>query len=427
MLIITPYLTFDENTKKIIDHNNNTEITLTFSEAAVLKALLSEPSVIVSKETLLSVGWPDRIVAPTSLTQCISTLRKKLEPYTELQLKTIARRGYQLHISEQSQVKLINLTDSKTIIDVLANVSKKVKIAGIFALIILLLIVWYVSDFHSVLKNNAHWVSDKSISLNIGGVPGEAKVIYRDGVERLHSSWWQKHIAPETNWIKNMPQFSAFALADGKHYSMSICQSDIYQDCDGSNIINIAAIDEKPAGLNIQAFLPLTKKLENRIRYNHISLPKSDDLNQEHAEYNYQGDVYFPVANQQLIRSDITFSLVYNSDDTGIFYFTSCTTDEDCQTTPIKYQMRGDFTVYHSTIDDLDADVFHVKVRQKNLSNPETISHSAVKFFKENRKNDAFDDELFFYRLYQNDKTAVWIIPRMGNIILWTKFQKLGL
>ena len=427
MLKITPYLALDEQTKQIIDYANDINITLTFSESAVFAALLAEPSVIVCKTRLLALGWPDRVVAPTSLTQCISTLRKKLEPYSELQLKTIARRGYQLHISEQSQIKMVSLSDTNAIKDVLVGVSKKTKLIGVFLGLAIGLIIWYVSDFHSVLKNSAHWVSDKTIALNIGGVPGEANLIYRSGVEKLHPSWWQKHIAPETNWVHGMKDFSAFALADGKHYSMSICNGVNYQDCNGENIINIAAIDEKPAGLDIQQFLPLTEKLENRIRYNRISLPSSERPDSSLMEYNYQADVYFPIAGELLVRSDITMSLIYETEDTGVFYFASCVTDQDCQTTPIKYQMRGDFTLYHSQIGDFYADVFHVKVKQKSLNYPENISDSAVRFFKENRRHDILDDELFFYRLYQNDKSAVWIIPRMGNLIMWANYQKIAL
>lgn len=427
MFKITPYLELDEQAKQLIDHANNQTIPLTFSESAVLAALLAESGVIVTKELLLELGWPDRIVAPTSLTQCISTLRKKLEPFTELQLKTIARRGYQLHIAQQSQIKMVSLSDANTIRDVLTGVSKKIKLTGIAVVILLLLVIWYISDFHSVLKNSAHWVSDKNIELNIGGVKGQAILIHQSGVDKLHPSWWQKHIAPETNKVKSMEDFSAFALADGKHYSMSLCAGNDYQSCTGDNIINIAAIDDKPAGLNMQEFIPLTEKLENRIRYNRISLPTANDLSQELIEYNYQADVYFPVAKQLLVRNDITMSLVYETPDSGEFYFASCITDEDCQTSPIKYQMRGDFTLYHSMVGDFKADVFHVKVKQKNLSHPETISDSAVRFFKESRKHDVLDNELFFYRLYQNEKTAIWIIPRMGNLIVWTKFQQLAL
>lgn len=59
----------DEQAKELVDHVHGTQIGLTFSETAVLVLLLSAPNAIFTKEELLQVGWPERVVAPTSLTQ----------------------------------------------------------------------------------------------------------------------------------------------------------------------------------------------------------------------------------------------------------------------------------------------------------------------------------------------------------------------
>ncbi|BDM62998.1 CadC family transcriptional regulator [Shewanella sp. NFH-SH190041] len=427
MLKVTPYLELDEQTKNLVDHLHGTMVALTFSEAAVLAALLQNPDAVMTKEALLEIGWPERVVAPTSLTQCISTLRKKLEPYSEVQLKTLARRGYQLHVSEQSNVKMVTLNDAESLRDIVTGVSTRTKIVGIVLLCLLAAVIWYISDYHNVLKHSAKWHGEKTIPLNVGGSRGEATLIYRDGMEKLHPSWWQKHIAPEGNHVAGMKDFSAFALADGSTYSMAICPGQSYQECSGSGLINIAAIKDEPAGLNMSEFIPLTEKMEQRIRYNRIKLPQASSGDSEMTEHNYHADVYFPVAGELLIRNDITMSLIYNKPDAGTFYFSSCVTDQDCQTTPIKYRLRGAFTQYQMKIGNFDADVFHVKVSQKTLTKPEEISPSAVHFFREIRKHDVLDDELYFYRLYQNEHTAVWIVPRMGNFIAWTKYQKLNL
>jgi len=424
---ITSYLFLDEQAKKLVDQVHGTSIDLTFSEAAILVLLLSSPNAILTKEALLQVGWPDRVVAPTSLTQCISTLRKKLEPYTEVQLKTVARRGYQLHIAEQSHVKMLAINDADAIRDALVGVSAWTKFAGIAFLGLILAIVWYMSDHHAVVKQVAKWHADKYISLNIGGTLGTAQTFYIGDEEHLHPSWWQKHLAPEGNHISSIKYFSAFAATDGKNYSMAICPELDAEACTGRGIINITAIDAKPAGLNMAEFIPLSQKMEQRIRYNRIVLPADDKGKGELLEHNYHADIYFPVAGELLVRNDLSMSLVYEGENRGNFYSTSCITDQDCLTTPIKYTIRGEFEQYQTEINDLKVDVFYVKVLQKELTKPDEVSHSAMQFYREIRKHDIRDEDLFYYRVYQNEHTAVWIIPQMGQVLAWTQYTQIKL
>ncbi|MCF1428441.1 MAG: winged helix-turn-helix domain-containing protein [Shewanella sp.] len=98
---VTSFLVLDEAENLLLDLRNQEQIALTFSEAAVLATLLGHHEQVLDKDTLLAAGWPDRVVAPTSLTQCISTLRKKLSVYPEIKLHTLARVGYQLQIEEE--------------------------------------------------------------------------------------------------------------------------------------------------------------------------------------------------------------------------------------------------------------------------------------------------------------------------------------
>lgn len=424
---ITSYLLLDEQANQLVDHVHGTSIGLTFSETAVLVLLLSSPDAVFTKEELLHVGWPERVVAPTSLTQCISTLRKKLEVYTEVQLKTVARRGYQLHVSEQSHVKMLAINDTDAICDAIVGVSAWTKIAGIVLLCLIITLTWYLSDHHMVVKQVAKWNADKYISLNIGGTLGTAQVLYIDDEERLHPSWWQKHLAPEGNHINGLPYFSAFAATDGKNYSMAICPSLNVKDCSGKGIINITAIDAKPAGLNMAEFIPLSKKMEERIRYNRIVLPVDDGDAGELLEHNYHADIYFPVAGELLVRTDLSISLVYEGQNRGKFYSTSCITDQDCLTTPIKYTIRGQFEQYKTQIDELNVDVFHVKVSQKELTKPDEVSHSAMQFYRATRKHDIRDEDLFYFRVYQNEHTAVWIVPHMGQLLAWTQYTQVKL
>jgi len=437
LLKVTPYLELDQEAKQLVDRISDTTINLTFSESAVLSHLLCSTESICDKESLLEKGWPDRVVAITSLTQCISTLRKKLEPYPEVQLKTIARRGYQLHISTKSHIKMLAVNDAESIRSALFHVSLMVKIVGVLIVLGIIAYYWYGSDHHSVLQESKKWSSDKQISLNLGGTFGTAQLIYANDVNSLNSSMWQKHIAPESNQLQSFDNFIAFAFTDGHTYSFACCVNDEQGACPADQLINITSIGLKPAGLNMVKFMQTRKLMEGRIRYNRILIPENEVFNKpaytfngaipDLIEHHYYGDIYFPVADELLIRADLSVSLVYEGDDHGKLYSSTCITDEDCLTTPIKYQVRGNFKQYRMNIDDVEMDVFQVKVTQKQLLTPQTVSPSAMYFYRQIRKHDILDEDLYFYRVYSDAGSAVWIVPVLGNIIAWTKYERVEL
>ena len=62
----------------------------------VLAYLVRRPAALVSKEELITAGWPDVAVSDNSLTQVISELRRALDdsPASPLYIQTVARRGY---------------------------------------------------------------------------------------------------------------------------------------------------------------------------------------------------------------------------------------------------------------------------------------------------------------------------------------------
>lgn len=429
MVKVTPYLEFDQEAQQLHDRVSDCKIHLTFSESAVLGYLLATPDAIVAKEALLAAGWPDRVVAATSLTQCISTLRKKLEPFTEVQLKTVARRGYQLHISPKSHVKMLAVNDAESIKEALIDVSLMVKIGGIVVALAIIAWLWYSSDYHKVIQQAGLWDASEQVDINLGGQQESLTLLAKQGDYSKHESMWQKHIAPEFNFIKGMQGFSGFALSDGNHYSLATCPDGSNDACSGENLINIAAIDKTPAGLNMIEFSELRQVMENRIRYNRLLIPKSEsfvDIS-DVVEHHYHGDVYFPVANELLVRADVSVSLVYEEPLAGNFYSSACITDQDCLTTPIKYQVRGQFVQYKQSIGELEVDVFHVKVTQKDLIKPEVVSDSAMHFYREIRKHNIRDEEMFYYRIYRDDKTAVWVVPLLGNLVAWTKYDKVAL
>ncbi|OBT10020.1 CadC family transcriptional regulator [Shewanella sp. UCD-FRSSP16_17] len=425
MINITSYLKLAPDAKQLIDRTNNQVIDLTFSESAVLAHLFIEPGAISTKDSLVKQGWPGRVVSDSSLTQCISTLRKKLEPYSEVQLKTIARRGYQIRIVAKSHVTMLAVNDPQSIKAALFDVSLLIKVAGVVFAIIIIAYQWYYSDYHQVLKRASSWNAHSSISLNIGGVKESVPVLYPKNKPQPHASLWQKHLAPESNESAHFEQFKGFALADDNIHSFAVCL-DFEESCIKTNTMNIAATDETPAGLNMEHFYQLRDSMENRIRVNREILPV-DYSDGEIDKHHYFSDVYFPVADKLLIRVDMGLSMIYEAPLSGQFYYSICLTDEDCRTTPIKYKLRGDFEQYRQSIGDIEVDVFQVKVKQKNIILPEQVSESAMSFYRGIRKHHVKDKELYFYRLYHDNGTAVWIIPLFKNIITWTRYEKVSL
>ncbi|MBL4914889.1 winged helix-turn-helix domain-containing protein [Shewanella schlegeliana] len=424
---VTPYLELDEEAKQLIDHANNQTITLTVSESAVLHQLILSMSSVCTKEELLAAGWPDRVVAATSLTQCVSTLRKKLEPYPEVVLRTIAGRGYQLNVSTRSHIKMLAVNDPESMRAAIVDVSLLVKISGIVIAILICLSVWYFSDYHGVIKAKNSWDSTKNIELNIGGTKQDVQLIHKEDVSHLHASMWQKHLAPESNHLTDISQFKGFAVTDGHYYSMAVCPEASDYGCSGKGLINITAIDLTPAGLNMKTFTELTHEMEQRIRYNRVIIPHDEPGTSGFIEHHYHADVYYPVKANMLVRSDISLSLIYEGENTGKFYSAACVTDEECKTTPIKYKIKGDFTQYREKIDELEVDVFHVKVSQKELIKPDQVSSSAMHFYREIRKHEIIDSDLYFYRIYKDADTAVWIVPILGNLVAWYEYDKVKL
>nr|WP_276521528.1 winged helix-turn-helix domain-containing protein [Shewanella sairae] len=400
------------------------KVILTFSESAVLHRLLLSSKPVCSKEELLSAGWPDRVVAVTSLTQCISTLRKKLDPYREVQLKTIARRGYQLHISTQSHVKMLAVNDAESMKAAFFDVSLLVKISGIVVALLLLVMAWYFSDYHKIKQNLASWTVQDNFELQVGSLKGSGKLLYKDDAPHLHPFMWEKHLQPDTNFLTCYEDFYAFAATDGANYSMALCPGEDEAQCAGKGLINLTSVDSDPADLNLKEFVELSTAMEQRIRYNRVMLPESTDTSGAFLEHNYQADVYFPVKDELLIRADINMSLIYDSDDTGEFYSSTCITDQDCLTTPIKYKLRGKFKQYSGMIDDLNVDIFQVKVEQKDLIKPDKLNDSAVRFYRDLRKRDIKDEELYFIRVHQDHKTAVWTIPLFGQVTAWYHYER---
>lgn len=79
------------------------------SEILLLSRMLEEPFRVFTKDELLDIGWPGRVVAPNSLTVAIKNIRKIFgyRP-SELSIKTKHGYGYALHLPIEDEVIIVD-------------------------------------------------------------------------------------------------------------------------------------------------------------------------------------------------------------------------------------------------------------------------------------------------------------------------------
>ena len=107
-------------------------LKLNLSEQYILSHLIENHSTPVTKDDLLKVGWPDRIVTEASLFQVIRALRVKLNEKNKGDvIETLPRVGYQIRDFTRED---IDLNEKKT-----NNIISKINKKPLFLSVLLLL------------------------------------------------------------------------------------------------------------------------------------------------------------------------------------------------------------------------------------------------------------------------------------------------
>jgi DNA-binding winged helix-turn-helix (wHTH) protein/tetratricopeptide (TPR) repeat protein len=77
-------------------HRDHEQVSLEPKTLAVLVCLLNEPGEVVSKEKLLRMVWPDRVLEPNAVSRNVAVLRRALgdEPRQSQYIETIPKHGY---------------------------------------------------------------------------------------------------------------------------------------------------------------------------------------------------------------------------------------------------------------------------------------------------------------------------------------------
>ncbi|MEC6823532.1 winged helix-turn-helix domain-containing protein [Photobacterium piscicola] len=120
-------------------------LKLNLSEQYILSHLIENHSSPVTKDDLLKVGWPDRIVTEASLFQVIRALRVKLNEKNKGDvIETLPKIGYQIREFTRGEV---NLTKQKTN-NIIRKINKKTIISlGIITTILFSSCAWYMSPY----------------------------------------------------------------------------------------------------------------------------------------------------------------------------------------------------------------------------------------------------------------------------------------
>ncbi|GIU47298.1 CadC family transcriptional regulator [Shewanella sairae] len=409
---LTPTLSLNVTQQYLIDAEDSSRIELSYAETAVLQLMLKHQGTLITREALLEAGWHDRVVSPSSLQQCISVLRKKLANYPDIELKTIPRHGYVLHLAakDSASTKLL-----------------RPKAAVLFAIAVILfgLLVGYAYFTHQQAPYSESYISSK-LSQAAGDIkvltPAADKALSGNEVNQRLSN----QIGYEPNWQAPFKQFSSFALLNQQMDNFAICPDYQNNQCSGNQLINISSEKDHGSQLVLSDFLTTKIRMEQKT-YNKLTLPELNKHRGDLKEQIYHGDLYFSIDDHRLVRSDIRISLVDLAPDNGIFYFAACITDEDCYTTPIRYEIRGQFKRTTEKWQQRRVERFDIDVSKTTLSSPNALSDTAQTIYLALRKQHLTQAELSFYRIYQDDGTAVWQLPLVNDNIMWMQRQTLKL
>lgn len=88
------------------------------SETLILSCLVTNNDLLVSKDTLLTAGWPNKFVAPNSLNAAIKNIRQLLSSIdSDIFIETVHRKGYILR-GKYENFKIVQFKpNNNTVID----------------------------------------------------------------------------------------------------------------------------------------------------------------------------------------------------------------------------------------------------------------------------------------------------------------------
>ncbi|WP_028110078.1 transcriptional regulator [Ferrimonas futtsuensis] len=440
---VSKYLTVDEERRLLLDSKGNLTHPLSFAELEMLKLLVAEHGEVIDKQRLTDVGWPGRIVAQSSLTQCISTLRRKLEGHQDVELKTIPRHGYCLCYVEETPEPPIEVSQGGVAEAMLANEPRRATarpvmtlnwrwpvLGGALAAVAYLHLSGGLSHALDWLKliSQPSVAAISSEPLTVGSHPNLAHNVVFEEEETLPKVSPQRFIAnwervdemlPEVkaqqSYLKQSPDFDSIALC-----------TDFDGICRDKQPLNLVRRHGYQPSLDLK-WLQDTKLRMEQVTYNKILLDRFDGPTDGLLEDVYRADVYYYGESDNVVRGDLRLSVLYQSESKGQLLVAACFTDALNREISMRYQFSGPFRVQQTQVDGRTVKRFLIQVEDQDFRRPEELSEEGAVIYREIQKAVLSKKQMTLHQVYEDDQSGVWSLPLWGETMVWAHRAQLTL
>lgn len=450
---ITEFLIIDLDARDLVDLKTSERHALSLAELEVLKCLVSHVGEVVSKEQLNIAGWPGRIVAPSSLTQCMSSLRKKLVSQTDIELKNIPRYGYSLCIvdennanpedrsaeptSEKQQAYTNNIENKLTNRRVNINYRHRVTWAALVVMMGLIVTLHFTGGLKKAV-NYLSLLAEPQVAaitthnLEFAHTSSLVNKVFLDSqlnevsqkansLDNLIDNWF--------NYEKVLPastEKQLFTYDNGHYESVALC-NDFESTCSDNQPLNLVrTADASLAPLDIQ-WLADTKLRMEQVTYNKILLDQFESDNKGIVEDVYRADVYYYSDTKNVVRADVRLSMIFDANNRGKLVAAACITDDMLREISIRYQFSGDFKLNQSVVDGKVVKTFLVDVDEYSFTSPQEVSKESATIYREIRKNVLQNEQMVIRQVYQDADSGVWMLPLWGETMVWAHREQVSL
>ena len=455
---ITEFLIIDLDARELVNAKHSTRCALSLAELEVLKSLVSNVGEVVSKETLNAAGWPGRVVAPSSLTQCMSSLRKKLHGQTDIELKNIPRYGYSLCIIEAAEDPSFKLVDSDSrqetvelsasqlnnhatpttqntaITKTWSSVFKPMLLrVAAMSVVVTLIAGLHFSGGLKVIVNHLSLLTEPDVasitakSFSLAQNQSQLHTVQLDDqttkitAKNVVENWFNYD-----NIFKNATEKQLFAFENGRYESVALCNQFNGSCIDKQPLNLVRAVSAPTPPLDIQ-WLADTKLRMEQVTYNNILLDEFAPADKGLVEDVFRADVYYYSESQNVVRADVRLSLIFESANRGKLVAAACITDDMLKEISIRYQFSGEFKVTQTMVDGKAVSTYLVDVDDRSFTSPQQISKESATIYREIRKNALQNERMVLRQLYQDDDSGVWMLPLWGETIVWAHREQVSL
>lgn len=449
---ISEFLIIDLDARELVDTKHSTRCALSLAELEILKSLVKHVGEVVSKETLNLAGWPGRIVAPSSLTQCMSSLRKKLQGQTDIEIKNIPRYGYSLCVIEPLEAvssasaasvsllshQALTVTPQGACTTDYSNESESRKKTRRYRITAIALVATLIAGLHffgglKVIVNDLSLLAEPEVasitakSLSLAQNESLLHTVQLDGQTKNMAT---KDVIE--NWFnydgvfKNSTEKQLFAFENGRYESVALCNQFNGSCIDNQPLNLVTDVSTSMPPLDIQ-WLADTKLRMEQVTYNNILLDEFSPADKGLVEDVYRADVYYYSESKNVVRADVRLSLIFDSVNRGKLVAAACITDDMLKEISIRYQFSGEFKVSQSEVDGKAVSTFLVDVDDRSFTSPQQISKESATIYREIRKNVLQNERMVLRQIYQDDDSGVWMLPLWGETMVWAHREQVSL